>query len=179
MGFLMMGVSTPSTGGIYHIWKAAVPLKVKVFAWLATHDKTLSRERLGRRGWNGSQICEICRLHVETNAHIFLHCPFAIGIWEFFSFDMACILDTHIVDVFSLFQFSKFIITRQCWCILVLSILWSVWLNRNAVIFRRRTSNLASIFFQIFHFATMWAENILAGHTSATLSVSQAIQQLH
>ena len=36
------------------IWKAVVPLKVKVFAWLTTHDKTLSRERLDRRGWNGS-----------------------------------------------------------------------------------------------------------------------------
>ena len=53
------------------IWKAVVPLKVKVFAWLATHDKTLSRERLGRRGWTGSQICKICGLHVESNTHIF------------------------------------------------------------------------------------------------------------
>ena len=129
------------------IWKAVIPLKVKVFAWLATHYKTLSKERLGWREWNGSQNCEICRLNVEINTHIFLHCPFAISIWEFFLSGTACILDTHIADVFSLFQFSKFNITRQCWCILVLSILWSVWLNRNVVIFRNMTSNLASIFF--------------------------------
>ena len=87
--------------------------------------------------------------------------------------------DTQIADVFSLFQFLKFAISCQCWCILVLSILWSIWLTRNAVLFRRRTSNLASISFQIFHFATMWVENILAGQTSTTSSVSQAIQQLH
>ena len=47
------------------------------------------------------------------------------------------------------------------------------------MIFRRMTSNLVSICFQIFHFATVWAENILARHTSTTSSVSQAIQQLY
>ena len=66
------------------IWQVAALYKIKIFIWLATHDKTLSRERLGRRGWNGSQICEICGLHVESNNHIFLHFFFAISIWEFF-----------------------------------------------------------------------------------------------
>ena len=113
-----------------------------------------------------------CGLHVESNSHIFLQCPFAINIWVFFLSDTVSILDTHISDVFSLFQFSKFNVTRQCWCIMVLSILWSIWLNRNAVIFRNTTSNLASIFFQIFHFATVWVGTILAMHTSTTSSVS-------
>ena len=33
------------------IWKVVVPLMVKIFTWLATHDKTLSREKLERQGW--------------------------------------------------------------------------------------------------------------------------------
>ena len=97
-----------------NIWKTAVPLKVKVFDWLATHDKILSKERLDRRGWTGSQICEICGFHVESNSHIFLQCPFTINIWDFFLSDTANILDTHISNVFSLFQFSKFNVTQQC-----------------------------------------------------------------
>ena len=62
------------------IWKAAVPLKVKIFAWLATYDKTLYRENLGKRGWTGSQNCEICGHGIESNYHIFLHCPPAVNI---------------------------------------------------------------------------------------------------
>ena len=46
------------------------------------------------------------------------------------------------------------------------------------MIFRNSRSNLASIFFQIFHFASDWAENCLAGHASAASAVTQAIQLL-
>ena len=35
------------------IWQVAAPYKIKIFVWLATHDKTLSRENLGKQGWSG------------------------------------------------------------------------------------------------------------------------------
>ena len=86
------------------IWKVAVPLKIKIFVWLATHDKTLFRENLGKRGWGGLQNCEIYGYDIESNCHIFLHCPFAVNIWAFFLSDSASILDCHISDVFFYFN---------------------------------------------------------------------------
>ena len=59
---------------------------------------------------------------------------------------------------------------------MVIAILWTVWINRNAVIFRNTRNNLASSFFHIFHLASLWAENLLDRHAWAASSVSQAIQ---
>ena len=50
----------------------AAPYKIKIFVWLATHDKTLSRENLSKRGWPGPQGCAICGYGLESNSHIFL-----------------------------------------------------------------------------------------------------------
>ena len=62
------------------IWQVAAPLKIKIFVWLATHDKTLSRENLGKRGWPGPQCCAICGCSLESNNHIFLQCLVAVSI---------------------------------------------------------------------------------------------------
>ena len=46
------------------------------------------------------------------------------------------------------------------------------------MIFRNQGGNLSSILCQIFHFSSVWADNLLTGHTSVASSISQAIQQL-
>ena len=67
------------------IWKSLVPLKIKNFAWLVTHDKILSRDNLARKGWIGPLYCLFCG-HDWKPQHIFsfiVRCLWQFGIFSF------------------------------------------------------------------------------------------------
>ena len=82
------------------IWKFVVPLKIKVFAWLTTHDKILSRFNLIQRGWTGSPHCELCGHNLETTNHIFFHYPMSATILNFFLNNTVCLNDACISEIF-------------------------------------------------------------------------------
>lgn len=44
------------------LWKNKMPMKVKVFMWLADQNRIQSREALGGRNWKGDIRCKICRV---------------------------------------------------------------------------------------------------------------------
>jgi hypothetical protein len=56
------------------IWKAKIPLKIKIFLSQICQDDVLTRENMKKRQWPGSPICYFCN-HVETNDHLFFNCP--------------------------------------------------------------------------------------------------------
>jgi hypothetical protein len=43
------------------IWDWVIPLKLKLFIWLAGNGKILTWDVLSRRGWEGPGICLLCR----------------------------------------------------------------------------------------------------------------------
>jgi hypothetical protein len=61
---------------LFHIWHWEIPLKIKLFFWLAGMDKTLTWEMLRRRGWMGPGFCLLCRRASEDTHHLFVHCSF-------------------------------------------------------------------------------------------------------
>ena len=89
-----------------------------------------------------------------------------------------CLNNIQISDIFSLFNLVKFNINLKSWNILVLATLWSLWLNKNAIIFRQRSKNLSSLFYQILYLTSCWVDNLLTGQGSGSSSISQAIQQM-
>lgn len=59
------------------LWKLRIPLKIKVFSWLAVKNRILTRDNLTHRGWSGSTGCEFCG-SMETIDHLFFfQCPVA------------------------------------------------------------------------------------------------------
>ena len=60
----------------------------------------------------------------------------------------------------------------------IFAILWTIWLNRNVVIFRQASFTLTSSFFNIFHFALLWTGILLGRHAVAASSATQAIHQM-
>ena len=72
----------------------------------------------------------------------------------------------------------KFNIYLKDWNSLVMAILWSLWLNRNLVIFRQRGKNLSSLLYQILHLTSCWVDTLLTSYGSTVSSMSQAIQQM-
>jgi hypothetical protein len=62
------------------IWKAKVPLKIKIFLWQLFQNAILTRDNLKKRKWGGSPLCSFCQQE-ETMTHLFFECSNAKVIW--------------------------------------------------------------------------------------------------
>jgi hypothetical protein len=57
------------------IWRWELPLKLKLFIWLAGKEKPLTWEALRRRGWEGPGICPLCCKDSEDIHHLLVFVP--------------------------------------------------------------------------------------------------------
>ena len=65
------------------IWKCNIPLKVKIFLWMATHDRIQCGVQLKKKKWSGPEACFSCD-KLDMSDHILLQCPIAVFLWSFF-----------------------------------------------------------------------------------------------
>lgn len=56
------------------IWKAKIPLKIKIFLWLLEQNALLTKENTLRRNWIGDGTCYFCT-QSETCQHLFFFMP--------------------------------------------------------------------------------------------------------
>ena len=56
------------------IWKCPIPLKVKIFLWMAVHDRIQCGVQLKKKMWSGPEKCFVCDKH-ESADHILFQCP--------------------------------------------------------------------------------------------------------
>lgn len=68
--------STPFLGHKL-IWKTWVPLRIKIFLWLAFKHRHWTRGRRTRRGLEARELCYLCDQGPETIDHILASCPFS------------------------------------------------------------------------------------------------------
>jgi len=62
------------------IWRAKISLKLKIFLWMAWHDRIQTAQQLKRRNWDGSKRCKYCGLE-ESADHLLFQCPTAMVTW--------------------------------------------------------------------------------------------------
>jgi hypothetical protein len=55
------------------MWKAKVPLKIKIFKWLVSQEAILTKDNLCKRKWKGNTTCAFCT-EQESVQHIFFEC---------------------------------------------------------------------------------------------------------
>jgi hypothetical protein len=67
------------------IWK--IPLKIKLFNWLANENKIPTWDNLLRKGWMGPNICQLCNRDAESVQHLFIHCHFT-QVWDKIAIDL-------------------------------------------------------------------------------------------
>ena len=58
------------------IWKAKIPLKIKIFLWQVMQDAILTRDNMKKRKWGGNPRCSFCD-QLETRNHLFF--PLSYG----------------------------------------------------------------------------------------------------
>jgi hypothetical protein len=78
-----------TNGGIpsiiaWKIWKCKLPLKIRIFLWLAFQDRIQTAQQLKARNWKGSSRCVLCG-HEEDVEHLLFRCPLAGFCWAFCS----------------------------------------------------------------------------------------------
>jgi transcription elongation factor Elf1 len=62
------------------IWKAKIPLNIKIFLWQVCNDKIQSVEQLKKRNWESPIECKMCG-QIESTEHIFVDCALARYGW--------------------------------------------------------------------------------------------------
>ena len=65
-----------------HLWKAPLPLKIKIFVWQLLRDRLPSRVEVRKRQGPGDGLCPMCGVP-ETGSHILFSCPAARFLWNF------------------------------------------------------------------------------------------------
>lgn len=64
------------------LWNLKIPLRVKIFLWLADRNKLLTADNLRKRGWHGPTICNLCYSDAESVEHILHHYFYAVSVWN-------------------------------------------------------------------------------------------------
>jgi hypothetical protein len=59
------------------IWKAKIPLKIKIFMWMVAQKAILTKDNMVARNWQGDPGCYFC----ESVDHLLFQCPVAKVIW--------------------------------------------------------------------------------------------------
>jgi hypothetical protein len=62
------------------MWHSKLPLKVKNFVWLVTRNRIQTMDNLGKKSWQGSNLCQLCN-EEESTEHLIFRCPIAVFMW--------------------------------------------------------------------------------------------------
>lgn len=63
-----------------HLWKAKIPLKIKIWLWLIWHNAIATKDNMKKRQWEGDTKCRFCH-EKETIGHLFFTCSAAAYVW--------------------------------------------------------------------------------------------------
>lgn len=121
------------------LWCKVPPLKAVAFVWKLARGRIATKDQLTRRNCGGQNMaCVLCRNFVETAIHLFFHCEVAyqiwIGLYRWWNLSTInageCCM--HYLQHLGLISGKKkSMIWKTCW----FSIIWSIWLFRNSIIF--------------------------------------------
>jgi hypothetical protein len=133
-----------TTGGVQDtqmmlIWTCNVPLKVKIFLWMATHDRIQCGVQLKKKQWSGPKACFSCD-KLETSDHILFQCPIAVFLWSFLRESVSWPLSATscsslFLEIVNKYRGKK----QQVTLFLCAGALWTIWKVRNDVVFNKKT----------------------------------------
>jgi len=63
------------------LWKAKIPLKIKLFMWLVSENAILTKNNLVKIKWKGDVKCRFCAEN-ESIIHLFFECSMVKYIWS-------------------------------------------------------------------------------------------------
>ena len=139
------------------IWKCNIPLKVKIFLWMAIHDRIQCGVQLKKKKWSGPEECFSCD-RLETSDHILFQCPIAVFLWSFFRECLGWLLSPTSCSALFLEILTKLRGKKQqVTLFLCAGALWTIWKARNDVVFNKKTmTSLVAIIYKTLMVVKSW-----------------------
>lgn len=143
------------------IWKLKIPHKVMLFLWKFHNGILPSKEFLAKRlGLVHNQlVCSSCNKLDESTSHIFWHCSPAKILWTQTISWWGLSGWFHIEDLSTLWHSCSFFpsgLYRQVWQIVLISCLWTLWLERNNVHFTGKSISGSGLLILLKHRSLEW-----------------------
>ena len=119
--------------------------------WLALLGKLNTKDRLMKKKMIPEELnhCTFCHNHIEDIDHILMSCSVSWSIWEVIAADMGVQIVTqdNIRDFYASWINRRFTnkTRRKLWLASFFSTLWSLWMQRNAILFKQQTMNVESL----------------------------------
>ncbi|XP_058749655.1 uncharacterized protein LOC131622635 [Vicia villosa] len=143
------------------VWGLDLPARIAIFAWrffvarLPTIDSLIARSISNINNLN----CAFCGDHEESATHLFFDCQVTHKVWEWVFFWIGDIRHLTLEDfkVFMLVQEKvKKGNDREKLNFIWISLIWSVWLMRNSIIFEHVQFNFEVVVYNVLFFSWSW-----------------------
>jgi hypothetical protein len=131
------------------LWKAPLPLKIKIFVWQALRNRLPSGVEVLKRNGPGDGCCPLCAVP-ETCYHILFSCPAARFLWSFVSEALGPEWQALDLGEFLEAQANHTGRRRRLFWFVFAALSWTLWNIRNKMvierIFLRRASDSVFMF---------------------------------
>jgi hypothetical protein len=118
------------------IWKAKLPLKIRVFLWQNFNNKLQVAQSLIKRGWKGSKDCCLCG-KTESVEHIFFKCHIAKFVWSIIG-EVFRISVPRSLDDLSLWIQGKGPFPSRMIMFMFAGFAWAIWTTRNKMAIEKK-----------------------------------------
>jgi len=128
-----------------NLWEAKHWPKITLFLWLVARGRALTWDNLQKRGFTGPSQCVLCCLHSEDLPHLLDNCTIASELWDqgamlFRQTDRQRGNPQETLRNWRQAPFTNQILNRL-WTLFPGFVMWTVWKERNARIFRDRQNS--------------------------------------
>uniref|UniRef100_A0A8I6X3U8 Reverse transcriptase domain-containing protein n=1 Tax=Hordeum vulgare subsp. vulgare TaxID=112509 RepID=A0A8I6X3U8_HORVV len=118
------------------LWKAPMPLKIKIFVWQLLRDRLPSGTEVLKRHGPGNGLCPLCQIP-ETGTHILLSCISAQELW--------CYVREALGPEWAAHDFAEFLHVRatqdgrkrRLFWLVFAALTWTLWTTRNKMVIER------------------------------------------
>ncbi|KAK1398520.1 hypothetical protein POM88_008383 [Heracleum sosnowskyi] len=149
-GVELLNASISQDCNFNRIWKQMVPPKVQMFMWKVLNGIIPTKALLFSRLVNflDNSNCDLCKAQLEDLNHILWECEIAMQTWrkvlDWWGFHLRptikCLNETWVAV-----SWFKEVVLKQTWEIVLVAKMWTLWLNRNQIVFNSSKVSLEEV----------------------------------
>ena len=150
------------------IWRSWLPLRVKIFLWLAFRRRHWTADRRRRHGLDSRELCWLCEGEPETCDHLLFRCRFARMVWQLVLCKAGLVLPSNggcssLLDWWRVFRGGWPSGLKKGADTVFGLVCWSIWKQRNTCCFRGERASVAAVFRSFLNTAELWILGGAAG----------------
>ena len=118
------------------LWKAPLPLKIKIFVWQLLRDRLPSGTAVMKRHGPGNGLCPLCHVP-ETGTHILFSCIAAQALWCFVREALGPEWEATDLAGFVQVRATQVGRKRRLFWLIFAAMMWTLWTTRNKMVIER------------------------------------------